>query len=329
MKPLALTCGEPAGIGPELIIKIAQQALPRPLVVFADPTLLQQQAQALKLPCHIQTYQAAYPPTQHQPQHLVVAPVALGAANQPGKLNPANVPYVLQCLKLATEHCLAGHCHALVTNPVHKAVIHQTGIDFSGQTEYLQQLCQSPQTMMMLANATMRVALITTHLPLAQVAAHITPQRLQQKLTLLHQALHQQFNLPHPKILVCGLNPHAGENGVLGREEIEIIQPVIQQLAHAQMDIEGPYPADSIFLPKYLKKSDAIVAMYHDQGLPVLKYAGFGDSVNITLGLPIIRTSVDHGTALDIAGRNQADIGSLLSAINMACKLNGNRPHTT
>lgn len=315
---LAITPGEPAGIGPDIVIRHAQQQHNYPWVVIADKILLQERALQLKLPLHLHEYI----PGQHvavlPQQHLHVWHIPLAAPCQTGVLNPANSLYVLQCLRHAVDACQQSHCHALVTGPVHKAVINDAGINFSGHTEFLAELAECNTVVMMLATPGLRVALATTHLPLSQVSSAITAVRLETVLTILHDDLQSRFSLAQPRITVCGLNPHAGEAGHLGHEEIDVIIPVLQRLRQRGYDLRGPLPADTAFLPPVMQQTDAFLAMYHDQGLPVLKYAGFGKAANITLGLPFVRTSVDHGTALDLAGTGQADASSLSYAIEVA-----------
>jgi 4-hydroxythreonine-4-phosphate dehydrogenase len=250
-----------------------------------------------------------------------VRPVALNAAATAGQLDPRNAGYVLHTLRLAAAEVLAGAADALITAPVHKGVINDAGIPFTGHTEFLADLCRTPAVVMMLVAGGLRVALATTHLPLREVAAAITRERLEAVLRVLHGDLRQRFAIAAPRILVCGLNPHAGEGGHLGREEIESITPVLDQLRAEGMQLIGPLPADTLFTPRQLSQGDAVLAMYHDQGLPVLKHAGFGEAVNVTLGLPIIRTSVDHGTALDLAGSGRAESGSLQAALQLALEL--------
>ena len=320
---LALTTGEPAGIGPDITIQIAQQQHSARLVAIADPDLLCERAEQLKLPLTIRSYLLGQPNPVLPAGALYVSPVKLNAACTPGILNPANAGYVLETLRVAAQGCLDKRFDAMVTAPVHKGVINDAGIPFSGHTEFLAEYTQTRQVVMMLATRKLRVALVTTHLPLANVARAITPDLLTRVLTILHHDLVNKFGIAHPRILVCGLNPHAGEGGHLGREEIEVIEPVIQALRNDGMQLTGPLPADTLFTPKYLDQADAVLAMYHDQGLPVLKYAGFGQALNVTLGLPIIRTSVDHGTALDLAGTGTADTGSLQVAIEQAMIMAG------
>ncbi|MBY4676076.1 4-hydroxythreonine-4-phosphate dehydrogenase PdxA [Marinobacterium arenosum] len=324
-KRLAITAGEPAGIGPDLCIQVAQQSHPHELVVVADPDLLRERAAALNLPLHIELFDADEAPRPSQARSLTVLPVKLRAQVSAGQLDPRNAEYVLDTLRVATEGCLDGRFDALVTAPVHKGVINDAGIPFSGHTEFLEALTGSDKVVMMLATEGLRVALVTTHLPLRAVADALTPALLGQVIDVLQQSLKQDFGLPDPHILVAGLNPHAGEGGHLGREEIEVIEPVLADWRGKGLALEGPLPADTLFNEKYLQRADAVLAMYHDQGLPVLKYKGFGRAVNITLGMPIIRTSVDHGTALELAGTGQADNGSLLTAIDYAATMASHR----
>ncbi len=313
---LAVTPGEPAGIGPDLIIQLVQRGYPHELVAYTDPDLLQLRAQQLGLPLRLR--QPADPPQPLGPGELAIHTLTLTAPAIAGQLNPANSPFVLQSLERATSDCVRGHCAALVTGPVHKGVINDAGIAFSGHTEYLAALTHTANVVMLLATEGLRVALATTHLPLASVAQTITPQLLETVITILHRDLQTRFGLEQPRILVCGLNPHAGEGGYLGTEERDIITPTLDRLRAQGINLQGPLPADTLFTPKYLQQADAVLAMFHDQGLPVLKYVGFGKAVNITLGLPIIRTSVDHGTALSLAGSGQAAGGSLLAALDYA-----------
>ncbi|MCR8922315.1 4-hydroxythreonine-4-phosphate dehydrogenase PdxA [Dasania sp. GY-MA-18] len=318
---IALTAGEPAGIGPDLCVQLAQQALAIELVVIADPELLQQRAQQLKLPLSLRTFNPQAAPQPSRAGELCVLPVALSQPCLAQQLNPANARYVLNTLQAAIDGCLNKDFAAMVTAPVHKGVINDAGIAFSGHTEFLAQQTNSPQVVMMLATEGLRVALVTTHLPLSAVPAAITEELLSSVTRILHRDLQQQFGIAQPRIIVLGLNPHAGEGGHMGREEIDIIEPCLAQLRQQGMNLQGPLPADTAFNDKYLQHCDAVLAMYHDQGLPVLKYKGFGEAVNITLGLPIIRTSVDHGTALDLAGTGKADGGSLQTALNYAISM--------
>jgi 4-hydroxythreonine-4-phosphate dehydrogenase len=318
---LVLTTGEPAGIGPDLCLQIASQELPCELVVAGDPGLLTQRAKQLGLDIELVTWCPDMARVMiHQRGRLLVWPIAEVADLTPGQLSPANADYVLKTLGAATEACLAGQFDAMVTGPVNKASINEAGIPFSGHTEYIAGLTGGKPVMLLTAPG-LRVALATTHLPLSQVSQNITPERLKQTLRILDHDLRKRFGIPHPRILVAGLNPHAGEGGYLGREEIEVITPALDVLRHAGLNLIGPLPADTLFLPPLLADADAVLAMYHDQGLPVLKHLGFGRAVNITLGLPIIRTSVDHGTALELTGTGKADPGSLLAAIDAAIDL--------
>lgn len=326
-----MTAGEPAGIGPDLIIELIQTPLPCDypveLVVIADPNLLLQRAEHLKQHLIIEPWDASQPITPTVPGNLSVLPVQLAAPVIAGKLNPANAPYVLSTLEKAGKGCLKGDFAAVVTAPVHKGIINDAGVLFSGHTEFFAELSDTLRVVMMLATDDLRVALATTHLPLADVSAAITPSLLEQTLTIIHQDLRDYFNIEAPRILVCGLNPHAGENGHLGREEIDIIIPTLDKMRAKGLNIIGPLPADTLFTPKILNGADIVLAMYHDQGLPVLKYKGFGSAVNVTLGLPFVRTSVDHGTALDLAGTGQADVGSLRIALKMAIEMAIARDH--
>jgi|TARA_R110000822_G_scaffold226254_14_gene359037 4-hydroxythreonine-4-phosphate dehydrogenase len=321
---LAITPGEPAGIGPDLIVQLAQQPQSHELVAYADPDLLLARAEQLRLPITLRTL-TSDSPRQTNIGELTVRPITLREPTRPGILNPANAAYVLETLSTALADCQSGHCQALVTGPVHKGVINEAGTPFSGHTEFLAENTSTPQVVMMLATEGLRVALATTHLPLSKVPAAINKNLLEQVILILHTDLQEKFGIAKPHILVCGLNPHAGEGGHLGMEEIQVIQPVLNKLRAQGLDLIGPLPADTLFTPKYLEHCDAVLAMYHDQGLPVLKYKGFGAAVNITLGLPIIRTSVDHGTALDLAGTGQANIGSLVTAIDYAANMVRNR----
>lgn len=316
---LAVTAGEPAGIGPDLVLRLAGHAGSCDLVVIADLPLLRQRAAQLGLQqLQFQPYQAGQAAVAGA---LTVRHVPLAAPVTPGRLDPANGRYVLDTLDVAIAGCLSGEFAGMVTAPVHKGVINDAGVPFSGHTEYLAEHTATPRVVMMLAGAGMRVALVTTHLPLRAVADAITQPELTAVIRILHADLQHKFGLPSPRILVAGLNPHAGESGHMGREEIEVIEPVLQQLRTEGMQLIGPLPADTLFNPDKLAGADAVLAMYHDQGLPVLKHASFGAGINITLGLPIIRTSVDHGTALDLAGTGRADPGSLFEAVRLAEQL--------
>ena len=304
----ALTPGEPAGIGPDLCLLLSREAQPHALVAIASRELLRQRAGELGLEITLLDVGPGRWPQEPAPAgSLYVWHTPLQSPAQPGRLDPANAGYVLETLRRAGEGCVAGTFAGMITAPVHKGVINEGGVPFSGHTEFLAELTHTEQVVMMLATEGLRVALVTTHLPLKDVAAAITPERLTRVTRILHADLRDKFGIARPRILVCGLNPHAGEGGHLGREEIEVIEPTLEQLRQEGMDLVGPLPADTLFTPKHLEHCDAVLAMYHDQGLPVLKYKGFGAAVNVTLGLPIIRTSVDHGTALDLAGSGRID----------------------
>jgi 4-hydroxythreonine-4-phosphate dehydrogenase len=317
---LALTPGEPAGIGPDLCVQLAQQSHSVELVVIADPDLLLDRARCLGLPLKVIPYDKQKIPQAHPAGCLTVLPIQLAAPVTMGALNTANASYVLSTLNAAIEGCLDGTFDALVTGPVHKAIINQAGITFSGHTEYLAEHTGG-HPVMMLATEGLRVALVTTHLPLSEVPKAITRERLSRVLEILVHDMQTRLGIHEPRILVCGLNPHAGEDGHLGREEIEIILPVINEFRNNGYHVEGPLSADTLFTPDNLHKADAVLAMYHDQGLPVLKHMGFGESVNITLGLPIIRTSVDHGTALALAGTGKSRVDSLQRAVSIAAEM--------
>ena len=314
---IALTPGEPAGIGPDLCLQLAQQDLPCQYIAIASPELLAQRAKQLGISIKINEFDSSLPPMAHAAGCLTVLPVELADPVQCGKTNPLNSRYVLKTITKATKGCMDGLFDAMVTGPVHKGVINDAGFPFSGHTEYIAGITGG-HPVMMLATPGLRVALVTTHLALAEVSLAITHTRLRTVIRILAHDLRTRFNLDNPKILVCGLNPHAGENGHMGREEIDIIEPVLEGFRQQGFNLHGPLPADTVFTAKYMASADAVLAMYHDQGLPVLKYMGFGQAVNITLGLPIVRTSVDHGTALDLAGTGKADPGSLQFALQTA-----------
>jgi 4-hydroxythreonine-4-phosphate dehydrogenase len=318
---ILLTVGEPAGIGPDIILKIAQLPWAAELIVVGDPALLSTRAQQLQLPIQIKPYGLRQTATLHQPGLLKIIPVELAAPCHAGKLNSENAAFVLRCLELATDYCSERKADALVTGPVHKALLNTTGISFSGHTEFLEQRCNVKKTIMLFIVDNLKIALATTHLPLAEVPKKITIESLVNTIRLLNTELQKYFGYAEPHIVVCGLNPHAGEAGYLGREEIEVINPALALLRAEKINVTGPLPADTIFTEKYLKSADVIFGMYHDQALPVVKYMGFDRAVNMTLGLPIIRTSVDHGTALDIAGTGLANAGSLSAAIQLAIQL--------
>ncbi|MEQ9890568.1 4-hydroxythreonine-4-phosphate dehydrogenase PdxA [Pectobacterium aroidearum] len=318
---VVITPGEPAGIGPDLVIALAQQAWPVELVICADPELLLSRALQLSMPLTLRDYQPGQPAQPQQAGSLTILPIAAPATIIPGQLNVANSAYVVETLARACDGCLNGEFAALITGPVHKGIINDAGVPFSGHTEFFADRSHCDRVVMMLATEELRVALATTHLPLAAVSAAITRQSLHEVITILHHDLQTKFGLAQPQIYVCGLNPHAGEGGHMGREELDVINPALDELRQQGITLVGPLPADTLFQPKYLQHADAVLAMYHDQGLPVLKYQGFGRAVNITLGLPFIRTSVDHGTALELAATGSADPGSFITALNLAIKM--------
>ncbi len=312
---LAITPGEPAGVGPDLVITLAQETHPDAWVVLADPDMLMARAKVLGLPLEVCASATG------KGGSLTVRPIPLQASVIPGQLDTANVPGVLNALSTAIDGCLAGEFHALVTGPLQKSVINDAGVAFTGHTEFLRDRAGVGDVLMLLVGGSMQVALVTTHLPLRDVPAAITEVRVATKLQLLIDGLVQRFQVQKPRVLVTGLNPHAGESGYLGSEEIDVIRPVCDRFRTAGHVVIGPLPADTAFAPHQLANVDAVLAMYHDQGLPVLKHASFGDAVNVTLGLPFVRTSVDHGTALDIAGSGRADVGSLKAALALADRL--------
>jgi 4-hydroxythreonine-4-phosphate dehydrogenase len=315
--PIALTSGESAGIGPDLCLAIAQRARDYDLVCLGDRDLLRERARLLGWRCALPDYERGVPPARAAGE-LSVLHEPLSCAAVPGRLEPRNAPAVLRIIERAAQGCLAGEFAAVCTAPVQKSVINDAGLAFSGHTEYLAELCHAPRPVMLLVAGTLRVALATTHLPLRAVPASISTEGLIATLRVLDAGLRLQFGIERPRIGACGLNPHAGEHGHLGDEEIRIIGPALAQARALGIGVDGPHPADTLFLPRRLEGYDAVLAMYHDQGLPVLKHAGFGAAVNVTLGLPIIRTSVDHGTALDLAGSGRADAGSLRAALELA-----------
>lgn len=317
---LAITPGEPAGIGPDLIIELAQSQWDAQLVVFADKYMLAERAKLLNLPLQLIDYQGGAAEIQ-QPGQLFVVHVATASPVIAGVLDASNGKYVVETLRQACAKNMDGEFDAVVTGPVHKGIINEAGISFSGHTEYFASQSNTQDVVMMLSTEGLRVVLATTHIPLAYVAKAITRERLHKVLHIVHTDMKLKFGIASPNLFVCGLNPHAGEDGHLGREELDVIIPALNELREQGLNITGPLPADTIFQPKYMQQADAILAMYHDQGLPVLKYKGFGDAVNITLGLPFIRTSVDHGTALDLAGTGNAHSGSFKRAIHQALSL--------
>ncbi len=325
-RPFVLTPGEPAGIGPDLCLLLAREAQPQILVAIASCSLLAERASQLGMTIELREVGPHGWPSQPASANcLYVWDTPLDAPVIAGQLDARNGHYVLETLTRAGNGCLDGSFAGMITAPVHKGVINEAGIPFSGHTEFLAELTRTEQVVMMLATHGLRVALVTTHLPLKDVAAAITAERLERVTRILHHDLVSKFGITQPRILVCGLNPHAGEGGHLGREEIEIIEPVLTRLRDEGLDLIGPLPADTLFTPKNLEFCDAVLAMYHDQGLPVLKYKGFGAAVNVTLGLPIVRTSVDHGTALDLAGSGKIDTGSLRVALETAYQMVGSQ----
>ena len=313
---IAVTAGEPAGIGPDICAMIAGRKFPARVVVIADETLLHTRARKLGISADTPRFE-----DRRTAPAFSVFHVPLNTPAAAGRLDPVNSAYVLRTLEIAADGCRNGVFDAMATAPVHKGVINDAGIPFTGHTEFLQERLKTPHVVMMLAGGGMRVALATTHLPLHDVAEAITRESLERTLRVLRRDLVQRFAIAQPRIIVAGLNPHAGESGHLGREEIEVITPVLEQLRREGFDLSGPLPADTLFQAERLKQCDCVLAMYHDQGLPVLKYASFGGGINITLGLPIIRTSVDHGTALELAGTGKAKAESLLAAIELAADL--------
>ncbi|MEC9375298.1 MAG: 4-hydroxythreonine-4-phosphate dehydrogenase PdxA [Pseudomonadota bacterium] len=320
---IAITPGEPAGIGQDLLLLIAQENRDFELVAIVDPVQLRKRSKALGLEVKIIEYSKKIAPKSGKAKTLIVENIPSAVGVKPGHPNPLNGDYLLNSLKRAAEGCLKNEFSALVTGPVEKSIINQSGNVFSGHTEFLAEICNVPQPVMLLCSNKMRVALLTTHLALREVPSNITKKRIKSVVKILNSGLEELFGIDKPRISVLGLNPHAGEKGELGSEEIRIIKPAIQNLSKEGLNVFGPIVADSAFTEKSLEKCDAVLAMYHDQGLPVLKHSSFGEAVNITLGLPFIRTSVDHGTALDISGKGDANPNSLKMAIKIACDLAG------
>lgn len=320
-----ITSGEPAGIGPDLVLQLTQRSWPQQLVVIGNQQLLSERAQQLNLEVECVPYSPNSPALPSQAGQLTLLEIPLAEPVETGTLNVNNAGYVIEMLHRAIDGCLADEFQAMVTGPIHKGIINEAGLKFSGHTELLAERSGTEQVVMMLATPGLRVPLVTTHLPLREVPDAITPQLLSSVIRILHHSLHTQFAIEEPIIYVAGLNPHAGEGGHMGREELEVIDPTLDTLRQELKpgEIIGSLPADTLFTPKYMEHADAILAMYHDQGLPMLKHKGFGKAVNITLGLPFIRTSVDHGTALDIAGRGIADVSSFVYAIEVAQQMMG------
>lgn len=315
---VAITPGEPAGIGPDICLSLVPEAYEARLIVIADPELMVERARLLKVNCPLNVITQA---SGAQANKLNLMPVTTAVPSIPGLLNSDNAGYVLNTLEIAVNGCLEKRFDAMVTGPVQKSIINDAGYPFSGHTEWLAKKTQTDRVVMMLATSKLRVALATTHLPLRDVADAIEQSSLLETIEILNHDMINKFQLDQPRILVCGLNPHAGEQGHLGREEIDVIEPVIQMAKSRGINVIGPIPADTAFTPAMLSNTDVVLAMYHDQGLPVLKHQGFGDAVNVTLGLPIVRTSVDHGTALDLAATGKADASSLDTAIRIAINM--------
>ncbi|HDL7337557.1 TPA: 4-hydroxythreonine-4-phosphate dehydrogenase PdxA [Yersinia enterocolitica] len=323
-KRIVITPGEPAGVGPDLVIALAQQDWPVELVVCADPALLLARASQLNLPLQLREYQQDKPALAQLAGTLTILPVKIATEVIPGQLDVKNSHYVVETLAKACDGAISGEFAALVTGPVQKSIINDAGIPFIGHTEFFADRSHCSRVVMMLATEELRVALATTHLPLLAVPGAITQASLHEVISILDHDLKTKFGISQPQIYVCGLNPHAGEGGHMGHEEIDTIIPALDALRQQGIKLIGPLPADTLFQPKYLQHADAVLAMYHDQGLPVLKYQGFGRAVNITLGLPFIRTSVDHGTALELAATGTADVGSFITALNLAIKMINN-----
>jgi len=315
---IVVTAGEPSGIGPDLVLQLAEQNWPVELVICSDLSVLKQRAQQLDKKITFIEYDCKNTQQSTGNGQLTIAHIGTKETVEAGQLNSNNGLHVLETLRFASQGCLSGEFSAVVTAPVHKGIINDAGVPFSGHTEFFAEQAGVELVVMMLATTGLRVALATTHLPLSAVPSAITEPLLVNIITILNDELKTKYNIKTPRIYVCGLNPHAGEGGHMGKEEIEVIEPTLDKLRAQGILLEGPLPADTLFQDKYLQQADAVLAMYHDQGLPVLKYKGFGQSVNITLGLPFIRTSVDHGTALDLAGTGKADPSSLLCAVNEA-----------
>lgn len=326
-KRIVITSGEPAGIGPEQIVQLVQSGLNFDqnveCIVIGNQALLEDRAKQIGLPINIEHFDFNQPASKNLPGWVRLIDIPLAEPSVAGQLNVKNADYVLQMLDTAIQGCMSNDFDAMVTGPIHKGIINEAGLKFTGHTELLAEASNTEQVVMMLATPQLRVPLVTTHLPLREVPDAITPELLESVIRILHNALKNQFGIEQPKIFIMGLNPHAGEDGHLGTEEITVINPVIKKLQQEGMDLIGSLPADTIFSPSNLEAADAFLAMYHDQGLPVLKTLGFGKAVNVTLGLPFVRTSVDHGTALGIAGTGKADINSLQYAIQVALEMTG------
>ena len=325
-KKIAISVGEPAGIGPDILIQTVQKQRKDLLIAYADPDLIAERARLLKLPLKLTDPESK---DAYSPGALSIVPYKLALPCRPGMLNPENSEYVLKCLNAATDSCVKNETEALVTAPIQKSVIRDANIKFTGHTEYLANKLGTSNQVMMLASDHLRIALVTTHIPLNKVSNSITKEKLIRTIKILNTDLINKFQISKPKILVCGLNPHAGESGYLGTEETKIITPTLRELSTLGIDVVGPLSADTIFNEVNIKQADAFVAMYHDQGLPVIKSLNFGEITNITLGLPIIRTSVDHGTALDLAGTGKSIYKSFEKAVHLASELAHNRNEST
>jgi 4-hydroxythreonine-4-phosphate dehydrogenase len=321
IKRILITPGEPAGIGPDITIAIASASWDAELIAIADPKVLYDRARQLGLPLTLVECDLNKPSQLHTPHTLQILPIKCDVEVTPGTLDEENASYVIKTLESAASICLDKKANAIVTGPVHKGIINHARIPFTGHTEFFADFCQIENTVMLFVVDDLKIALATTHLPLAKVPEAVTCEHLTDVLSTLNEGLKKYFSITCPTIFVSGLNPHAGENGHLGREEIETIAPVIIKLREQGLLVYGPFPADTLFTQKYLEQADAFLAMYHDQALPLVKYIGFDHAVNVTLGLPFLRTSVDHGTALDIAGKGKASPGSMIAAIQLAINL--------
>lgn len=326
-KPLIISAGEPAGIGPDLVLQYATRFTNHPWLAIGDPALFYDRAKDLNIPIKIKEASPHECGSQTEANQLWIQPTKLNVPCKTGELNPDNSEYVLNNLKQATAQCLANECSGIVTAPIHKGVINQAGVPFTGHTEMLAELTSTDHVVMMLVTGDFRVALMTTHIPLRDVPDSLTAPLLTQTIQIVNDELKAKFGVKFPSIKVCGLNPHAGEQGYIGTEEIDVMQPVLDILKEKGLAVSGPYPADTLFTPQYMDNTDAFLALYHDQGLPVLKHAGFGKAVNVTLGLPIVRTSVDHGTAIDLAGSGRADGGSFRAAMDLAKNMANHHKH--
>ena len=328
MKPIIVTSGDPAGVGPDICVALAQQSSKHPIVVCGDIHLLRHRASVLKTSVQF----VDYPQHKQQLEHgqLLVHHIPTSAAVTCGQMNAEHAKYILEQINYATQRCLHGDCDAMITSPVNKACINQAGIRFSGHTEYLAEQCNTDAVMMFAGNSDLRIALVTTHIPLAQVTAHIDAETFRYTILCAHTALKRYCRIQEPRLGICGINPHAGEDGYLGHEEQQVLQAVIEELRHDGFNVSDPLPADTIFTQQQRQQFDLIVTMFHDQGLPVMKAVHFGELVNITLGLPFLRTSVDHGTAYTAAKQRMASPQSLLSALRWTEQaLANDRTHET